>query len=196
VHGLDADLSGFNEGSFTELPPQAETHDALLAIAQAVGSGGPPARLPFRLAPPTPRWPAGDTAWRMGVTHEGGARWSATLGLGLQHAAPSIWVTSRDDAFECPDPDTTGASGRKEPFTYRGFAGCLIKKTTSGPVMVVVLQVGAQQRVALMNLDADAPPAPLTDYAVDDLKRMLADLTVTSDDPDGWFDLPSALGAG
>jgi hypothetical protein len=47
-----------------------------------------------------------------------------------------------------------------------------------------------------MNLDADAPPAPLTDYAVDDLKRMLAGLTVTSDDPDGWFDLPSALGAG
>lgn len=194
VTGLPADLEGFNEGSFQELPPEAETRAALLEIAEAVRSGGSPVRFPFRLTAAPAPLPSGDTAWRMSVSHEGGAHWSATLGLGDPNASPSLWVTSGHKPHDCKD-DMSEDSAPVETFTYRGHTGCLIRDTSGGQVHIVVLQVGAQQRSILMNLDGDAPPTPLTQYPLEDLKRLLAELTASSDDPNGWFDLPTALGA-
>ena len=109
------------------LPAEPETRAALLAIAEAVGQGGPEVRLPFRLDALPASFPAANTAWTMSVGHHGGARWGATLELGDRSAAPTVAVIS-GQSYPCRvDIDV---AERPEKFSYGGFQGCLVREAT------------------------------------------------------------------
>ena len=78
-----------------------------------------------------------------------------------------------------------------QDFTYRGRAGCLLGTGEDrSQVSAVVLEVDGTERLV------HRQDSPLTGDEIEDLKPVLADLSVaTSDDTTTWFDLRTALGA-
>ena len=98
------------------------------------------------------------------------------------------WWLSLDDAIHIHATAETGSvcegdDGSLHPasFTYRGHAGCLVDGE----------RIGLSLDEAQVFIDfVDADPRP----PINDLKQVLADLGVASDDPSTWFDLRTALG--
>ena len=90
-----------------------------------------------------------------------------------------LWATSQT-GMDCQGFD---GSPYTENFTYRGYEGCLVDDERIG------LRLGTAN--AFFDF-VDAHPG--TKPPVDDMKQVLADLTVGSADPATWFDLRTALG--
>ena len=97
------------------------------------------------------------------------------------------WWLSLDDAIQIHATAETGSDceaddGSPHPasFTYRGHAGCLVDGE----------RIGLSLDDAQVFIDfVDAEPKP----PIDDMKQVLADLTVASEGST-WFDLRTALG--
>ena len=98
------------------------------------------------------------------------------------------WWLSLDDAIHIrataeTGSDCEGDDGSLHPasFTYRGHSGCLVDGE----------RIGLSLDEAHVFIDfVDADPRP----PINDMKQVLADLGVASDDPSTWFDLRTALG--
>ena len=162
-------------------PPQAATRPAFLTIANAVGPGGMAVRLPYRVG--TVRTPLPPAATISSVRLEpadfyGTGGWSSEVGdytLGL--FTNGTWCQRGVEPY---------GFGQIHPFTYKGHRGCLRGGVAGQPLLHVVLRVGGVERVIAGTLHKDS---------VDNMKRMLGDLTVApSDNPLRWFDLRTALG--
>lgn len=93
-------------------------------------------------------------------------------------------------ASSTPCRPRTTSSRFAEPFTYLGYAGCLRGAGDDRSlVSTIALQVEGTERTVHNG------GSPLTGNEVDDLKRLLAGITVApSDDTATWFDLRTALG--
>ena len=99
------------------------------------------------------------------------------------------WWLSLDDAIHIHATAETGSvceadDGSLHPasFTYRGHSGCLVDGERIGLSL-------DEAQVFIDFVDADPKPP------INDLKQVLADLTVASSaDPATWFDLGTALG--
>jgi hypothetical protein len=108
--------------------------------------------------------------------------WRASFESGLG-------ITGRPGSSSlCNPPQASSQFG--EAFSYRGDAGCLQGTGEDGSqVSAVVLQVDGTERI-VHNYGS-----PLTGYEIEDLKRLLAEITVApSTDMATWFDLRTAFG--
>ena len=151
--------------------PPADLRNKLLTVAEAVRSGGKTVRVPVRFGTVPASLPSVETAHSLDVSYRDGD-WQWWLSVG----DISIWATSRVGG-EC-----LGSDGRPqtEEFTYRGIPGCLV----------------AGERIGLHLGDADVffDYGPSPGLPIEDMKRVLADLTVAPDDRATWFDLKTSLG--
>lgn len=151
--------------------PPPDLRSRVLDVAEAVRSGGETVRVPVRVGSVPASLPSIATAHSLNVTRDGG-EWTWWLSID----DVSIWATSRV-AEEC-----LGSDGRPqtEEFTYRGHRGCLV----------------AGERIGLHLGDADVffDYGPSPELPIEDMKQMLAELTVAPGDPATWFDLEDALG--
>jgi hypothetical protein len=151
--------------------PPPDLRGKLLAVAEAVRSGGEAVRVPVRFGTVPESLPAIATAHSVNVSDADG-EWLWWLSVG----DISLWATSRAGG------DCLGSDGRPqtEEFTYRGIPGCLV----------------AGERIGLHLGDADVffDYGPSPGLPIEDMKRVLADLTVAPDDRATWFDLKTSLG--
>lgn len=152
------------------MAPPPDLRSRVLEVAEAVRSGGETVRVPVRVGTVPASLPSIATAHSLNVSRDG-AEWMWWLSID----DVSIWATSRV-GDEC-----IGSDGRPQTkeFTYRGHPGCLV----------------AGERVGLHLGDADVffDFGPSPELPIEDMKQMLAELTIASDDPATWFDLKDAL---
>lgn len=146
----------------------------ILAIAEAIRPGGAAARVPFRVGTTSARLLRAETVAEVDVPQ-----------------STDFWFVSFESGLGIGGkPAAAGSSCTFQTFTYRGHAGCL-EPAENDPSQVgsVILQVDG--RVRLIHKQG----APLTEYEIEDLKQLLAEITeAPSDDPATWFDLATALG--
>ena len=151
--------------------PPSDLRDKLLTAAGALRSGGPVMRVPVRFGTVPASLPSPAKAHDVSVSFTDGT-WLWWLSVD----DVSIWATSRVSG-EC-----LGSEGQPQTdeFTFRGFRGCDV----------------AGERIGLHrgNADVFVDYGPHPGLSKEDMKRVLADLTVASDDPTTWFDLKTALG--
>lgn len=151
----------------TAAPP--DRRETIVTVAEAVRPGGGPVRVPvgFGTLPSAVPSPMSPRSMVLTVDAEGWF-WTADLG------DLSVWARS-GGAGLCGD----GGARSVEPFTYRGNPGCLVDDTR------LVLRLGAAE--TWIDFDpASRPPLP-------EMKRLLSELTLGSQDRTSWFDLASAL---
>ena len=152
--------------------PPADLRSKMLAVAEAVRSGGETVRVPVRVGTVPASLPSVADAHDVSVEYFDGD-WTWWLSFGDIH----LWATSQT-GMDCIGFD---GSPFTEDFTYRGHSGCLVEDERIG------LRLG-DGNAFIDFVDSTAGPP------VDDMKQVLADLTVASDDPATWFDLRTALG--
>jgi hypothetical protein len=147
----------------------------VLAIAEAIRPGGEAVRVPFRVGTAAAPVLGTDTVAEVGIPR-GRDFWRVSYKSGL-----SIVGRPAGSNLPCDPP---------QAFTHRGHAGCLQSTGDAGGQFgAVVLRVDGTERTAHRG------GAALTDYELEDLKPLLADITVApSDDTATWFDLRTALG--
>lgn len=151
--------------------PPPDLRSKLVAVAEAVRSGGKTVRVPVRFGTVPDSLPPITTAHSLDVSDSDG-EWLWWLSVG----DISIWATSRVGG-EC-----LGSDGRPqtEEFTYRGHPGCVV--------------AGERIGLHLDGADVFVDYGPSPDLPIEDMKRLLAELTVASNDRATWFDLDAALG--
>ena len=153
------------------LPP--DLRSKMLTAAEAVRPGGEALRVPVRVGTLPASLPSLKAAQDVRVQFWDGD-WQ--------------WWLSLDDAIHIHATAETGSvceaddgSYHKASFTYRGHSGCLVEGE----------RIGLSLDDAQVFIDfVDAEPKP----PIDDMKQVLADLTVGTADPATWFDLRTALG--
>ena len=154
------------------VPP--DLRSKMLTAAEAVRPGGEALRVPVRVGTLPASLPSLKAAQGVFVGgREGDWHWLLSLDDG-------IWIraTSETGSVVCEAGD---GSYHKASFTYRGHSGCLVPGE----------QIGLSLDDAQVFIDfVDAEPKP----PLDDLKQVLAELTVGTSDPATWFDLRTALG--
>jgi hypothetical protein len=157
-------------GRGTGTPP-SDLRDKVVTAAEAVRSGGPTMRVPVRFGTVPASLPSVATAHDVSVSFDHG-EWLWWLSVD----DISVWATSRVGG-EC-----LGSEGQPQTdeFTYRGFPGCDV--------------AGERIGLHLGNADVFFDYGPSPELPKEDMKRMLSELTVASDDPTTWFDLKTALG--
>jgi hypothetical protein len=151
----------------------SDLRSQMLGAADAVRPGGEALRVPVRVGTMPASLPSLEAA--QGVTvqfWEGNWQWWLSLDDAIH-----IHATAETGS------DCEGDDGSLHPasFTYRGHAGCLVDGERIGLSL-------DEAQVFIDFVDADPKPP------INDLKQVLADLTVASDDPSTWFDLRTALG--
>lgn len=152
--------------------PPSDLRSKILMVAQALRSGGgDPVRVPVSVGAFPASLPSLETAHSLNVSNNNG-EWMWWLSIG----EVSMWATS------LVEEPCRGSDGRPQTaaFTYRGIPGCLV----------------AAERIGLHLEDADVffDFGPLPDLPIEDMKQVLAELSVASDDPATWFELEAALG--
>jgi hypothetical protein len=156
-----------------ESPLPSDLRGKMLTVAEAVRPGGEALRVPVRVGTMPASLPSLEAAQDVSVRFWDG-NWQ--------------WWLSLDDTIHIhataeTGSDCEGDDGSLHPasFTYRGHSGCLVDGE----------RIGLSLDDAQVFIDfVDAEPKP----PIDDLKQVLADLTVGTGDPATWFDLRSALG--
>lgn len=174
--GFDARLSWrYAPGSWAEVsaswgvetPP--DLRQKLLTIAEAVRPGGKTLLLPARLGSAPASLPAIAKADRIDV------EW-----------IEDDWTMRvRVDDFQV-SASSAVAPGECHEFTYRGHRGCVDPNGDGGTTLR--LHVGDVDLMTFIGPSAELP--------LEDVKRLLAGVTVAStpSDPATWFDLRTALG--
>jgi hypothetical protein len=155
----------------SELP--SDLRSKMVTAAEAVRPGGEALRVPVRVGTLPASLPSLEAAQDVTLQFWDG-NWQ--------------WWLSLDDAIQIHATAETGSvceaddgSYHRASFTYRGHSGCLVDGE----------RIGLSLDDAQVFIDfVDADPRP----PIHDLKQVLADLTVASDDPSTWFDLRTALG--
>ena len=151
-----------------ELP--SDLRSKMLTTAEAVRPGGEALRVPVRVGTMPASLPSPKAAQDM--VFWDGWQWWLSLDDAIQ-----IHATAETGSVVCEADD---GSYHKASFTYRGHSGCLVDG-----------EIGLSLDDAQVFIDFDdAQPKP----PIDDLKQVLADLTVATADPATWFDLRTALG--
>ena len=163
-----AEVSGRGDSA-----PPSDLRSKMLTLAEAVRSGGEAVLIPVGVGPMPASLPSVATAHDVNVQFFDGD-WSWWLSFNDEI---HLWATS-ETGMDCQGSD---GSPYTENFTYRGLSGCLVDGERIG------LRLGTAN-VFFDYVDADPKPP------IDDLKQVLADLTVASEDPATWFDLRTALG--
>jgi hypothetical protein len=155
----------------SELP--SDLRSKMLAAAEAVRPGGEALRVPVRVDTMPASLPSLETAQGVSVAFwDGDWQWWLSLDDAIQIHA----TAEAGSACEADDGRLHEAS-----FTYRGHSGCLVDGE----------RIGLSRDDAQVFIDfVDADPRP----PINDLKQVLADLSVAADDPSTWFDLRTALG--
>ena len=156
--------------------PPSDLRSRLLTAAEALRSGGETVRIPVRLGTMPASLPSVTTAHDVSVRYFDGA-WSWWLSF---NDDIHLWATS-ETGMDCQGFD---GSPYTENLTYRGHSGCLVDGERIG------LRLGTANAF-FDYVDADPSAKPSTN----DMKQVLADLTVGTADPATWFDLRTALGA-
>jgi hypothetical protein len=154
----------------------------ILTIAEAIRPGGEAVRVPFRLGTAAASTLGTESVAEVGIP-TGRDFWRVSFESGLG-------VTGHQAASSAPCRPRTTSSEFAEPFTYRGYAGCLRGAGADRSLVstVTLLADGTERTV-------HNDGSPLTGYEVEDLKRLLAGITMaSSDDPATWFDVRTALG--
>jgi hypothetical protein len=154
----------------------------ILTIAEAIRPGGAAVRVPFRLGTEAPSALGSESIAEVGIPR-GRDFWRVSFDSGLG-------ITGRQAAASAPCRPRTTSSEFAEPFTHRGYAGCLRGAGADRSLVstVTLLADGTERMVH----DAGSP---LTGSEVEDLKGLLAGITVVpSNDPATWFDLRTAFG--
>jgi hypothetical protein len=161
-----------------EPAPPSDLRSNMLTVAEAVRAGGEPVRIPVRLGTMPASLPPVTTAHGVNVTYdqEGGG-WSYWLSF---NDDISLWATPRTGT-DCDGHDD--GSPYTANFTYRGHSGCLVDGE----------RIGLRRGSANVFMDYGAAD-PGAKPSTSDMKHVLADLTVASEDPATWFDLATALG--
>jgi len=151
----------------------SDLRSKMLTAAEAVRPGGEALRVPVRVGTMPASLPSLEAAQDVSVRFWDGD-WQ--------------WWLSLDDAIHIHATAETGSDceaddGSLHPasFTYRGHSGCLVDGERIGLSL-------DEAQVFIDFVDADPKPP------INDLKQVLADLGVASDDPSTWFDLRTALG--
>src|SRR5262245_8004379 len=161
-----------------EPTPPSDLRSNMLTVAEAVRAGGEPVRIPVRLGTMPASLPSVTTADGVYVTYnQRGGGWSYWLSL---NDDISLWATPQTGT-DCDGYDD--GSRYTANFTYRGHSGCLVDGE----------RIGLRLGTANVFMDygaADSGAKPSTN----DMKQVLADLTVGSADRATWFDLGTALG--
>lgn len=155
----------------------------VLAIAEALRTGGEAVRLPFRLGTAAAAALGDDTVAEVGIPRSRDF-WRVSFDSGLG-------ITGHRAASGSPCRARTTSSQFADPFTYRGYAGCLRGAGDDRSlVSTIALQVDGTERTVYNG------GSPLTGNEVADLKELLAGITMApSDDTATWFDLRTALGS-
>ena len=151
----------------------SDLRSKMLSAAEAVRPGGEALRVPVRVGTMPASLPSLEASRDVRVAFWDG-NWQ--------------WWLSLDDAIHIHATAETGSAceaddGSLHPasFTYRGHSGCLVDGE----------RIGLSLDDAQVFIDfVDADPEP----PIDDLKQVLADLTIAPADPATWFDLRTALG--
>jgi hypothetical protein len=154
----------------------------ILTIAEAIRPGGDAVRVPFRLGTAAAPALGTESVAEVGIP-TGRDFWRVSFESGLG-------VTGHQAASSAPCRPRTTSSEFAEPFTYRGYAGCLRGAGADRSLVstVTLLADGTERTV-------HNDGSPLTGYEVEDLKRLLAEITMApSNDPATWFDVRTALG--
>ncbi|MBD3947991.1 hypothetical protein [Nocardioides ganghwensis] len=153
----------------------------ILTIAEAIRPGGAAVRVPFRLGTASAPLLAAETVSQVSLPRDNDF-WHVSFEGGLV-------VGGRSPARSSCDPSAV-SSIVVQDFTYRGYTGCLLGTGEDrSQVSAIVLEVDGTERLV------HRQDSPLTGDEIEDLKPVLADLTVaTSDDTATWFDLRTALG--
>jgi hypothetical protein len=159
-----------------EPAPPSDLRSKMLTVAEAVRAGGETVRIPVRLGTMPASLPSVTAAQGVNVQELNNGSWDMWLSL---TGDISIWATS-DTSTDC---DGSGGSPYTENFTYRGYSGCLVDGERIG------LRLGTAN--VFMDYGAADPGAK---PSTNDMKQVLADLTVASADPATWFELGIALG--
>jgi hypothetical protein len=153
--------------------PPPGLRSKLVTVAEAVRSGGKTLRVPIRVGTVPASLPPVATADTVNVQYFNGD-WTWWLSF---NGEIHLWSTSQT-SMDCQGSD---GSPYTQDFTYRGHTGCLVDGE----------RMGLRRGTANAFIDfVDATPKP----PIDDMKQVLADLTVASNDPATWFDLRTALG--
>jgi hypothetical protein len=153
------------------VPAPPDLRSRFVAVAEAVRSGGPPVRVPVRFGTVPASLPDVATGHSLSVEYAGGA-WSWWLSVD----DISIWATSREDE-ECLGSEGQPPTGE---FRYHGHPGCVV--------------AGERLGLHLDNASVFFDYGPSPELPMEDMKTLLGDLTVASDDPATWFDLETAMG--
>jgi hypothetical protein len=155
----------------SELP--SDLRSKMLTAAEAVRPGGEALRVPVRVDTMPASLPSLEAAQDVSVQFwDGNWQWWLSLDDHIH-----IHATAETGS------DCEGDDGSIHPasFTYRGHSGCLVDGE----------RIGLSLDEAQVFIDfVDADPRP----PINDLKQVLADLSVASVDPSTWFDLRTALG--
>ncbi len=151
----------------------SDLRSKMLTAAEAVRPGGEALRVPVRVGTLPASLPSLEAAQDVRVAFWDGD-WQ--------------WWLSLDDAIQIHATAETGSvceaddgSYHKASFTYREHSGCLVNGERIGLSL-------DEAQVFIDFVDADPKPP------INDLKQVLADLGIASDDPSTWFGLRTALG--
>jgi hypothetical protein len=154
--------------------PPPEFQSQVVGVAEALRSGGgDPVRVPVRVGTLPEALPPLETWHRLSVSFYDGD-WSWWLEID----EISIWATSD---VEGPCRGSDGGRQTAAEFTYRGIPGCLVDG----------------ERIGLRLGDADVfvDFGQVPDLPIEDMKQVLAELTIAPDDPATWFELGAAMSA-
>lgn len=151
--------------------PPSDLRGKLLTVAEAVRAGGDPVRVPVRVGTVPTSLPPMTEAHGLDVSYDGG-EWTWWLSVG----DISIWATSRVGGA-CMG---SGGEPQTAEFTYRGHPGCDV--------------AGERLGLHLDGADVFFDYGTSPDLPREEMKALLADLTVASGDRATWFDLETALG--
>lgn len=161
-----------------------ERRAQLLTIAKAIRPGGMAALVPFRIGTASAPILRSETVARVELPRSRDSWW-VSFESGLSITGSPARARSSCDRQSSPLRSV-------EAFTYRGHTGCLLRFDDVQPqVGTVVLEVDGTE------LEVHTQGASLLGYELEDLKQLLADITVApSDDRSTWSDLTTALGRG
>jgi len=154
----------------------------VLTIAEAIRPGGTAALVPFRIGTASAPILRAETVAEVDLARST-EFWRVSFESGL-----GIVGSPARSRSSCNRQSTS--LGSVQAFTYRGHTGCLQRgDDVQSQVAAIVLEVDGTERMI------SSQGASLTGYELEDLKQLLADITVApSDDRSTWFDLTTALG--
>ena len=154
----------------------------VLAIAEAIRPGGTEALVPFRIGPESAAILREETVAEVDLPRSTDFWW-ISFESGVRIAGMPTGPRSSCDR-------QSSSSGFVEAFTYRGHTGCVQRFGNVQPqVNTVVLEVDGTE------LKIHTQGDSLTESELEDLKQILADITLApSEDRSTWFDLRTALG--